>query len=135
MATTMRPAAAAPSAPWARGTRIHFRVAALGTGLAMVTYLDRTAMGTIAPIVTKEWNLTPSETGWIFTVFALAYSIFEVPTAKWAEKLGTKSVLTRIVPWWSAFTAATAASVNLSTMLLVRFLFGAGFWVVRSAGC
>jgi MFS family permease len=71
-------------------TRIRFRVAALGTGLAMLTYLDRTAMGTIAPVVTKEWHLTPSETGWIFTAFALAYAIFEIPTAKWAEKLGQK---------------------------------------------
>jgi MFS family permease len=107
-------------------TRIRFRVAALGTGLAMVTYLDRTAMGTIAPIVTKEWHLTPSETGWIFTAFALAYALFEIPTAKWAEKLGTKAVLTRIVLWWSAFTAATGAAVGLSSMVIVRFLFGAG---------
>ena len=29
----------------------------------MVTYLDRVSMGTIAPIVTKEWQLTPSQTG------------------------------------------------------------------------
>ena len=29
----------------ATATRVRFRVAALGTGLAMVTYLDRTAMG------------------------------------------------------------------------------------------
>ena len=90
----------------------------------MVTYLDRVSMGTIAPIVTREWQLTPSQTGWIFSSFALAYAIFEIPTAKWAEKLGTKSVLTRIVVWWSAFTAATALAFNLPSVLLVRFLFG-----------
>src|SRR6188472_3196324 len=90
-------------------SRIRFRVVALATSLAMVTYLDRVSMGTIAPIVSKEWGLTPSETGWIFSAFAIAYALFEIPTAKWAEKLGTKSVLLRIVLWWSAFTAATAA--------------------------
>jgi MFS family permease len=120
------PASPAQGARAARGTRIRFRVAALGTTLAMVTYLDRVSMGTIAPIVTREWQLTPSQTGWIFSSFALAYAIFEIPTAKWAEKLGTKSVLTRIVLWWSAFTAATALAFNLPSMLLVRFLFGAG---------
>ena len=117
---------APPAASRSRGTRIRFRVAALGTTLAMVTYLDRVTMGTIAPIVTREWQLTPSETGWIFSAFALAYAIFEIPTAKWAERLGTKAVLTRIVLWWSVFTAGTAAAVNLPSMLLVRFLFGAG---------
>jgi ACS family glucarate transporter-like MFS transporter len=127
MASTAVPTTTTPpGAPAARGTRIRFRVVALGTTLAMVTYLDRVSMGTIAPIVTKEWQLTPSQTGWIFSSFALAYAIFEIPTAKWAEKLGTKSVLTRIVLWWSAFTAATAMAFNLPSMLLVRFLFGAG---------
>jgi MFS family permease len=98
----------------------------LGTTLAMVTYLDRVSMGTIAPIVAREWQLSPSQTGWIFSAFALAYAIFEIPTAKWAEKLGTKSVLTRIVVWWSAFTIATAGAFNLWSMIIVRFLFGAG---------
>jgi ACS family glucarate transporter-like MFS transporter len=107
-------------------SRVRFRVVALGTALAMVTYIDRVAMGTIAPIVTREWGLTPSETGWIFTAFGLGYAIFEIPTAWWAEKLGTKAVLTRIVFWWSAFTMATAAAFNLTTMVIIRFLFGAG---------
>jgi MFS transporter, ACS family, glucarate transporter len=107
-------------------TRIRFRVAALATTLAMVTYLDRVSIGTIAPIITKQWQLTPSETGWIFSAFAMAYALFEIPTAKWAERLGTKSVLTRIVLWWSAFTVVTAAAFNLPSMLAVRFLFGAG---------
>ena len=115
-----------PASTSTRATRIRFRVAALATALAMVTYLDRVAMGTIAPVVSREWQLTPSETGWIFSVFALAYSIFEIPTAKWAERLGTKAVLTRIVVWWSAFTAATGFAFNLPSMLVLRFLFGAG---------
>lgn len=49
----------AQGVPAARGTRIRFRVAALGTTLTMVTYLDRVSMGTIAPIVTQDWQLTP----------------------------------------------------------------------------
>lgn len=119
--------AVGPPSTSAKGrSRIRFRVVALGTALAMVTYIDRVAMGTIAPIVTREWALTPSETGWIFTAFGLGYAIFEIPTARWAEKLGTKAVLTRIVFWWSAFTMATAAAFNLTSMVIIRFLFGAG---------
>ena len=85
---SLKTAAPPPAAPAGRGTRIRFRVAALGTALAMVTYLDRVSMGTIAPIVTREWHLTPSQTGWIFSAFALAYALIEIPTAKWAETLG-----------------------------------------------
>ena len=64
--------------------------------------------------------------GWVFTVFQLAYGLFEVPTGRWADRVGTRSVVARIVIWWSALTAATAAAFNYPVMLVVRFLFGAG---------
>jgi sugar phosphate permease len=107
-------------------TRARYRVVALATTLAMVTYLDRVAIGTLAPGIRRDLGLTAVEMGWIFTAFQLAYGLFEVPTGRWADRVGTRSVLARIVLWWSALTAATAAAFNYPTMLLVRFLFGAG---------
>jgi MFS family permease len=49
-----------------------------------------------------------------------------VPSAWWGERVGTRRVLTRIVCWWSAFTIATAAGWSYASMLVIRFLFGAG---------
>ena len=51
---------------------------------------------------------------------------FEIVSAWWGEKIGARRVLTRIVIWWSAFTMATAGAWNYSSLLVVRFLFGAG---------
>jgi len=62
----------------------------------------------------------------VFSAFALAYAAFEIPTAWWADRQGTRRVLTRIVIWWSAFTIATGAAFNYVSLLVVRFLFGAG---------
>jgi sugar phosphate permease len=92
----------------------------------MVTYLDRVAIGTLAPGIRRDLGLTAVQMGWVFTVFQLAYGLFEVPTGRWADRVGTRSVLARIVIWWSALTAATAAAFNYPLMLLVRFLFGVG---------
>ena len=92
----------------------------------MVTYLDRTAIGTLAPGIRRDLGLSAVEMGWIFTAFQLAYGLFEIPTGRWADRVGTRSVLARIVIWWSVMTMATAAAVNYVTMLAVRFLFGAG---------
>ena len=107
-------------------TAVRHRVVALVTVLGMITYLDRACIATLTPRIIHDLSLTTVQMGYVFTVFQLAYALFEIPTAKWAEKLGTKPVLTRIVLWWSAFTAATALSFNLPSMVLVRFLFGAG---------
>jgi ACS family glucarate transporter-like MFS transporter len=107
-------------------THARYRVVALATGLAMVTYLDRTAIGTLAPQIRRDLGLSAVEMGWVFTAFQLAYGLFEIPTGRWADRVGTRSVLARIVIWWSVMTMATAASFNYAVMLSVRFLFGAG---------
>ena len=107
-------------------TRARYRVVALATTLAMVTYLDRVAIGTLAPAIRHDLSLSAVQMGWIFTAFQLAYGLFEVPTGRWADRVGTRSVVARIVIWWSALTAATAAAMSYPVMLLVRFLFGAG---------
>src|SRR3954469_17909333 len=107
-------------------THARYRVVALASGLAMVTYLDRTAIGTLAPQIRHDPGLSAVEMGWVFTVFQLAYGLFEIPTGRLAGRVGTRSVLTRIVLWGSAMTMATAAAFNFTTMLAVRFLFGAG---------
>ena len=107
-------------------TRARYRVVALATTLAMVTYLDRVAIGTLAPAIRRDLGLTAIQMGWIFFAFQLAYGLFEVPTGRWADRKGTRSVITRIVIWWSVLTAATAAAFNYPVMLIVRFLFGAG---------
>jgi ACS family glucarate transporter-like MFS transporter len=107
-------------------TRARYRVVALATGLAMVTYLDRTAIGTLAPQIRRDLGLSAVEMGWVFTAFQLAYGLFEIPTGRWADRIGTRAVLARIVIWWSVMTMATAAAFSYVVMLAVRFLFGAG---------
>jgi sugar phosphate permease len=107
-------------------THARYRVVALATALAMITYLDRACIATLAPGIMRDLGLTTVEMGYVFTVFQLAYALFEIPTAWWADQKGTRAVLSRIVLWWSALTAATGAAFSYPVLLVVRFLFGAG---------
>ena len=94
--------------------------------LAMVTYLDRACIGAMAPSIRREFGLSESQMGWVFFSFIFAYALFEIPTARWADRRGAKAVLTRIVSWWSVFTLLTAGAWNYVSLLVMRFLFGAG---------
>jgi MFS family permease len=107
-------------------TRARYRVVALMTTLGMITYLDRACIATLAPGIMRDLGLTTVQMGYVFTVFQLAYALFEIPTAWWADRRGTRLVLTRIVLWWSALTAATGAAFSYAAMLAIRFLFGMG---------
>lgn len=106
--------------------RVRYRVVAFAVALAGVTYLDRICISTLTPSIMRELSLTKVEMSYVFSAFAVAYALFEIPSAWWGERVGTRRVLTRIVCWWSAFTMATAAAWSYASLLVVRFLFGAG---------
>jgi sugar phosphate permease len=103
-----------------------FRVLLLLFCLVLVMYLDRLAIAAAGPRIQREMGLSPSHWGWVIGAFTLAYAIFEIPSGMMADRIGPRKVLTRIVLWWSAFTALTGAATSFGGMLLVRFLFGAG---------
>ncbi|MFO1448431.1 MAG: MFS transporter [Opitutaceae bacterium] len=107
-------------------TRVRYKVAGLAFLLAMVTYLDRVCIATLAPSIMADFSLSKVQMGYVFSAFALAYAVFEIPTAHYADRIGTRAILTRIVLWWSAFTIATGAAFNYVSLLVARFLFGAG---------
>ncbi len=107
-------------------TRVRYKVVGLMLVMAMITYLDRVAIGVAAPQIRADLSLSAQQMSWVFSSFAIAYALFEIPTARWADRLGTRTTLTRIVIWWSALTVGTAAAFNYWSMLIIRFLFGAG---------
>jgi MFS family permease len=94
--------------------------------LSIITYIDRVCISTAATDIRGELGLTPGQMGWVFSAFTFAYALFEVPSGWLGDVLGPRKVLARIVLWWSGFTAATGMVWNYATLLVARFLFGAG---------
>ena len=102
------------------------RVLGLLFMLAVITYVDRVCISVAGKAIQEELALTPSQWGWVLGAFALAYGIFEIPSGAMGDRLGPRRVLTRIVVWWSGFTALTGLAQGFWQLVTVRFLFGAG---------
>lgn len=109
-----------------RPTRTRHKVVGLAIALAAITYLDRVCISKLAPNIMKDLSLSENQMNFVFSAFTLAYALFEIPTARWADQRGTRKTLTRIVAWWSSFTMATAGAFNYVSLVVTRFLFGAG---------
>lgn len=107
-------------------SRIRYRVLGLAVLLAGITYLDRVCISLTAPAMMRDLGMSKVEMSFVFSAFTLAYAGFEIPTGWWGDRIGTRRVLTRIVVWWSGFTMMTAGAFNYGSLLLIRFLFGAG---------
>ncbi len=107
-------------------TRVRLGVLAFLCALALVLYLDRVCIGQALPSIQRDLGLSNDQTGYVLGAFLIAYGLFEVPTGRWGDRFGSRGVLTRIVVWWSLFTALTGAANGLFALVTVRFLFGAG---------
>jgi MFS transporter, ACS family, glucarate transporter len=109
-----------------RPTRTRRRVLIFAFLLSVVTYLDRICISAAAPYIMADLGLTVLQMSVVFSAFTLAYSLFEIPSGWLADMRGPRRMLTRIVVWWSAFTMLTAAAAGFRSLVVIRFLFGAG---------
>jgi MFS family permease len=94
--------------------------------LFAITYIDRVCISVAGPRMQEDLGIGPVAWGWVTGMFTLSYCLFEIPTGSMGDRLGPRLVLTRIVMWWSAFTALTGAVSSYTMLLITRFLFGAG---------
>jgi MFS family permease len=107
-------------------TRVRHGVLAFTLALTAVAYLDRVCIATAAPAMKADLALTDAQMGYVFSAFTFAYALFEVPSGWLADRFGARLMLTRIVIWWSAMTAATGFAGGFLSLFAVRFLFGVG---------
>jgi len=101
------------------------RLLVFGFFMAVITYLDRVCISAAAPAMARDLDLSRTQMGYVFAVFALAYAIFEIPAGWWGDRIGQRRVLTRIVACWSLFTILTGLVRSYWALLAARFIFGA----------
>lgn len=94
--------------------------------LSVLTFLDRLAIAVAGPGIQSDLHIPPQDWGWILSAYVLAYGIFEMPSGALGDRRGQRGELTRIVTWWSGFTALTGWCSGFWQLVSVRFLFGVG---------
>ncbi len=73
------------------------------------------------------FDLTPEQgLAWVHTAFAIAYCCFGIASARWADRAGTRVMLTAVVVVWSLCTFTTGMAQGLVSLIIARFLFGMG---------
>ncbi len=94
--------------------------------LAMIVLFDRILISVAKDPIASDLSLNDKQMGWILSIFALGYALFQTPAGMLADRYGPRKVLTLVVTLWSAFTAITGAAFNFISLIFIRFLFGAG---------
>ena len=91
-----------------------------------ITYLDRVNVSTAASGFGKEFNLSKTQIGLVFSAFAYPYLVFQIIGGWVSDKFGARKTLIWCGLVWGVATILTGLSGGLISMLLARLLLGLG---------
>jgi ACS family hexuronate transporter-like MFS transporter len=106
--------------------RYRYVIAGMLFAAAIVNYVDRSSIGIVAPLISREFHFSASEMGAIFSSFFIGYSLFGVVGGYLADRFGTLRVYAVTMTAWSLACGATILASNFVSLLVLRFVFGLG---------
>jgi MFS transporter, ACS family, hexuronate transporter len=106
--------------------KYRYVVAGLLFAAGAINYMDRAALGIVAPIVGKTLDLSPSQLGIVFSSFFIGYSAFSFLGGYFSDKFGTMRVFSWAMGIWSLFCGLTAVATGFISLLVCRVFFGIG---------
>ena len=103
--------------------------------ISATAYLDRVNISIAGPILQREFGLSNTQLGYVFSSFVIGYALFQIPGGRLVDRYGPRRTLLFATIWWAVFTSITAlvpsgVSGALWILLSVRLALGVGEAVV-----
>jgi MFS transporter, ACS family, hexuronate transporter len=92
----------------------------------LINYMDRSALSIAAPLMMRDLHIDTVQLGFIFSSFFAGYALFNFVGGYVSDVFGPKRAFTVAMTLWSVFCGLTAAAVGLTSLFVVRVLFGFG---------
>ncbi len=109
-----------------RPTRMRWWILFLISLMYLICYMDRASISVAAPSISAEFGLSRTQMAIIFSAFAWAYAIGQVPGGWLGDRFGPRKVLSGIMSWWALMAVMTGAALGLTSLFSARFLLGLG---------
>ena len=87
-------------------------------------YLTRHCLAVANTTIQAELNLDSEDMGYVFSLFALGYMIFQIPGGAVGLRIGPRNALPLFSVLWSAMTVWTSFVFSFFPLLLSRLAFG-----------
>jgi sugar phosphate permease len=106
--------------------KVRYLILAVMCLMYFIAYIDRVNIAVAGPMIRKEFALTPTELGIVFSAFAYPYAAMQIFGGWCADKFGPRLVLTVLSLIWAAATVACGFAWGLTSLLMFRFVLGIG---------
>jgi MFS family permease len=91
-----------------------------------ITYVDRVNVSTAAASFGKEFHLSKTDLGMVFSAFAWFYLVFQIIGGWLGDKFGPRKTLTVCALVWAGATILSGLATGLVSLFLARMLLGLG---------
>jgi ACS family glucarate transporter-like MFS transporter len=91
-----------------------------------ITYLDRVNVSTAAAGFGREFGLSKTEIGLVFSAFAYPYLVFQIIGGWVSDRFGARKTLLACGALWACATMLTGFASGLASLLAARLLLGLG---------
>lgn len=105
---------------------LRWYIAALLFLATVINYIDRQALSVVAPVLSKELNLSPVAYANILQAFLWAYTVMYVVSGIIVDRWGTRRGLGVFMIWWSVANMLHAFVTSAVQLGIFRFLLGVG---------
>ncbi|MBM3752350.1 MAG: MFS transporter [Acidobacteria bacterium] len=92
----------------------------------LINFIDRQTVSTLAPIITKELNLSNQQYAGIASWFLVAYSMSHALSGRVYDRIGLKRGFSLSITLWSIAAMAHATARSAGALSAFRFLLGLG---------
>ncbi|KGC41241.1 MFS transporter [Burkholderia pseudomallei] len=92
----------------------------------IMSYTDRVAFTVAIIPISREFGLTTPQAGYLLSAFYAGYAVMQLGGGSLSDRFGGRVVLIGCVLAWSLFTSLTGGAWSLSSLLVLRFMFGMG---------
>ena len=91
-----------------------------------INYIDRVVLSVSAQAISKEFEISTIQLGYLFSAFLWSYLAFVLPWGIYVDRVGTRRATTVGMSIWSAATLLTGMSWNFTSAFASRLLMGFG---------
>jgi MFS family permease len=91
-----------------------------------INYVDRGSLSVAAPILSKEFSLSPSKLGYLLSAFFWSYTVFQLVVGWLVDRHDVKWVYACGFIVWSLAMASTGLATSFAGLLAARLCLGIG---------
>lgn len=88
--------------------RVRSNIIALMVALSVMSYFDRIIISIAGPEIIREFSISETEMGAVYSAFLFGYTLTMIPGGRWADRFGPRLVVTLTGLGAALFTGLTA---------------------------